>query len=83
MQSKVLKRNRNYVKNKFAKYKQEYDQIFIFVTSKKLKYSYPRYGKVITRSTLKKTITQLLKTAVEILPETAVSCQITDSQQKK
>ena len=39
-------------------YKNEkyYDQSFVFVTSKKLKYKYSQYANVVTRATLKKTL---------------------------
>ncbi len=58
---KNLKRNPLYVKNKFAKYAREHEQSFIFVTKKKLKYSYAKHGTILTRSTLRKTLEQLFK----------------------
>lgn len=48
-----LKRNPEYVKKKFDWYKKHYDYVYVFVTSKKLKYSYPQFAQVVTRGTFK------------------------------
>jgi len=52
-----LKRNPEYVKKKFDWYKKHYDYVYVFVTTKDLKYSYPQFAQVVTRGTLKSTIT--------------------------
>ena len=49
-------RNPVMLKRKFARYREKYARSFVLVTSKKLKYRYAKYGEVVTRSTLKKTI---------------------------
>ena len=56
-----LKRNPEYVAKKFSRYRKEFDQCFIFVTKKKLKYAYSKHGKVVTRFILKQTIKNILK----------------------
>ncbi len=53
---KKLQRSPVSVDWKYSKYQKEYDQIFILVTRKSLKYKYTKYGAVITRGKLKDTI---------------------------
>ncbi|MBI2444846.1 hypothetical protein HYV43_00475 [Candidatus Micrarchaeota archaeon] len=55
----VLKRNPDYVQKKFEKLKEKYNRIFVFVTSFKLKYRYSKFAKVISRSTLRKTLNRI------------------------
>lgn len=55
----VLKRNPEYVFKKFEKLKEKHDRIFVFVTSYKLKYRYAKFAKVVSRSTLKKTLNRI------------------------
>ena len=54
-------RNPAYLKRKFANYKKQYAQSFILVTSKKLKYSYKKYGTVVTRNKFRETIADLFQ----------------------
>ncbi|MFH1520626.1 MAG: hypothetical protein ABID61_03210 [Candidatus Micrarchaeota archaeon] len=56
---KKLERSKVSVDWKYSKYKKEYDQIFILVTRKSLKYKYTRYGTVLTRGKLKDTISTI------------------------
>jgi len=58
---KSLTRQPAFLKKKFAYYEREFDQSFIFVTNKSLKYKYAKYGLVITRGKLKETIAKLFK----------------------
>jgi hypothetical protein len=58
---KSLTRQPAFLEKKFAYYEREFDQSFIFVTNKSLKYKYAKYGLVITRGKLKETITKLFK----------------------
>jgi len=57
----VLKRNADYVKQKFKQLDKDYSKVFVFVTNKKLKYKYSKYGEVVTRGTLKKTLAKLFR----------------------
>ena len=57
----VLARYPQYVKRKFDHYQKKNAKVFILVTSKALKYKYAKFGKVITRATLKKTIEKIFK----------------------
>ncbi len=52
-------RNPAFLNKKFAFYNKEFYEVFILVTNKKLKYSYKRYGTVLTRSTFRKAIEEL------------------------
>jgi hypothetical protein len=54
-----LERGKISVDWKYSKYQKEYDKIFIFVTRKKLKYRYARYGEVVTRGKLKQAISSI------------------------
>ena len=51
-----LARSREKVERKFGFYAREYYRSYIFVTKKKLKHRYRRYGLVVTRATLKKVL---------------------------
>lgn len=53
---KSLSRQPDYLERKFGHYEREFDQIFILVTHKSLKYKYSRYGYVITRGRLRETL---------------------------
>lgn len=53
---KSLTRQPDYLERKFGHYEREYDQIFILVTHKSLKYKYSRYGYVITRGRMRETL---------------------------
>ena len=55
---KNLKKHPDFVAAKFVKYRKEYDISYIFVTSKSLKYCYSKHGTVVSRSTLKETLTK-------------------------
>ena len=54
-------RNPAYLKRKFTHYQKQYAQSFILVTNKKLKYSYNKYGTVVTRSTFREAIANILQ----------------------
>ena len=56
-----LKKHPGFVGKKFSRYKKEYDGNYILVTNKKLKYKYSKHGKVVTRSMLRKTISEIAK----------------------
>lgn len=56
---KKLERSKVSVDWKYSKYQKEYDQIFILVTRKSLKYKYARYGVVLTRGKLKEVISTI------------------------
>lgn len=56
---KKLERSKVSVDWKYSKYQKEYDEIFILVTRKSLKYKYTKYGQVITRGKLKETISSI------------------------
>jgi|GEM_PF-3049175 len=58
---KSLSRQPKYLRHKFDQYKKDYSQSFIFVTKKSLKFKYAKYGQVITRGKLKKTLAGLFK----------------------
>ena len=51
-----IARSREKVERKFGYYARDYYRSYIFVTKKKLKYKYGRYGIVVTRATLKKVL---------------------------
>jgi len=51
-----IARSREKVERKFGYYARDYYRSYIFVTKKKLKYKYSRYGIVITRAKLKKVL---------------------------
>lgn len=53
---KSLSRQPDYLERKFGHYERDYDQIFILVTNKSLRYKYSRYGYVITRGKLRETL---------------------------
>ena len=55
-----LARDKGKVARKFGYYAHEYYRSHIFVTSKKLKHKYKRYGIVITRASLLKALTGIL-----------------------
>lgn len=61
---KSLSRQPKFLEHKFSNYERDYDESFILVTNKKLKYAYKKYGKVITRATLKKTIARIFKLGI-------------------
>ena len=54
-------RNPAFLNKKFAYYNKEFARVFILVTNKKLKYSYKRFGTVLTRSTFRKAIEELFQ----------------------
>ena len=54
-------RNSTYVFKKFAFNHQNFHKCFVFVTRKKFKYCYSKLAELVTRSTLKKTISELGK----------------------
>lgn len=56
---KNMKKHSEMLEYKFAKYKREYDESYIFVIKKSLKYKYSKHGKVVTRSTLRKIISKI------------------------
>ena len=56
-----LKRNAERMKRRFRELKDEYSEVFVFVTNKKLKYKYSKFGTIVTRGTLRKTIASLFK----------------------
>ena len=60
---KSLSRQPKYLRHKFSQYKQDYAQSFILVTKKSLKFKYAKYGEVITRGKLRKTLAKLFKRA--------------------
>jgi len=39
----------------------DFAKVYILVTNKKLKYKYTKYGEVVTRGTLRKTIRQFFR----------------------
>ena len=51
-----IARSREKVERKFGYYARDYHRSYIFVTKKKLKYKYSRYGIVVTRAKLKKVL---------------------------
>ncbi|MCX6771891.1 MAG: hypothetical protein NTX79_07600 [Candidatus Micrarchaeota archaeon] len=51
-----IARSREKVERKFGYYARDYYRPYIFVTKKKLKYKYSRYGIVVTRAKLKKVL---------------------------
>ena len=53
---KNLSRNKKMIERKFLRYGKDYFKSFIFITSKRLKYRYSKYGNVVTRATLKRTL---------------------------
>ena len=56
-----LKRNAERMKRRFEELKENYSEVFVFVTNKKLKYKYSKFGTVVTRGTLRKIIAALFK----------------------
>ena len=52
----ILKRDVEYLEKKFRHLEKNFSRVFILVTDKKLKYKYSKYGQVVTRGTLRKTI---------------------------
>jgi hypothetical protein len=44
---------------RYKRYQTVYDEVFIFVTSKNLKYKYGKFGEVITRAKLQETIDEI------------------------
>lgn len=58
---KSLSRHQKFLKKKFDYYKKEFAQSYILVTKKSLKFKYMKYGTVITRGKLKKTIAKIFK----------------------
>ncbi len=56
-----LERNPDYVARKFEEKNDEFDECFVFVTKKKLKYPYSKYAKVVTRATLDQTLERIFK----------------------
>jgi len=52
----ILGRNPVYLARRYAEYRKWYAQCFIFVTKKKLKGAYAKYGHVLTRATVRKEI---------------------------
>lgn len=56
---KNLTRHPDELEAKFSRYKSEYAISFIFITDRKFKYKYSKFGTVVTRSTIKETITKL------------------------
>jgi hypothetical protein len=58
---KNLARNKAMIERKFLKYKERYFKSFIFITNKRLKYRYSKYGTVVTRATLKKTLESIFR----------------------
>jgi hypothetical protein len=51
-----LVRDREKVERKFEQYARDYYRSYIFVTKKKFKHQYKRYGIVITRASLRKAL---------------------------
>jgi len=58
---KSLSRQPKYLRHKFSQYKKDYSQSFILVTKKSFKFKYAKYGQIITRGKLKKTLARLFK----------------------
>jgi hypothetical protein len=58
---KNLARNKAMIERKFLGYKKRYFRSFIFITNKRLKYRYSKYGTVVTRATLKKTLESIFR----------------------
>ena len=58
---KIMARSPRFLERKFEHYRKEQREVYILVTSKALKYKYAKYGKVITRATLRKTISSIFK----------------------
>jgi len=58
---KNLARNKTMIERKFLGYKERYFKSFIFITNKRLKYRYSKYGTVVTRATLKKTLESIFR----------------------
>ena len=56
---KKLERSRMAVEWKYSKFEKEYDEIYILVTRKALRYKYSRYGTVITRGKLNSVISTI------------------------
>jgi hypothetical protein len=56
---KNLTRHPDELEAKFSRYKSEYDVSFIFITDRKFKYKYSKFGTVVTRSTVKEIIAKL------------------------
>jgi hypothetical protein len=58
---KSLSRQPKYLRHKFSQYRKEYSGSFVFVTKKSLRFKYAKYGEVITRGKLRKTLAKLFK----------------------
>jgi len=57
----ILKRDVEYLARKFRQLEKDFAKVYILVTNKKLKYKYTKYGEVVTRGTLRKTIRQFFR----------------------